>query len=109
MINMMPMMLEGIDINELMPTMTKELFKDITFDDVVNYRKKTLKETEKLQELVTKLKEASVMQNIMLKTYKSRLNFEETVAAIHDGCPPKRFKNTGQPRFTERLSRGGAV
>ena len=92
MINMMPMMMEGIDINELMPKMTKELLKDVTVDDVVNYLKKTLKETEKLQELVSKMKEASVMQKIMLKTYKSKLNFEETVAAIHEAAPQNGWK-----------------
>ena len=92
MTNMMPMMMEGIDINELMPKMTKELLKDVTVDDVVNYLKKTLKETEKLQELVTKMKEASVMQKIMLKTYKSKLNFEETVAAIQEAAPQNGWK-----------------
>ena len=92
MANMMPMMMEGIDINALMPKMMTEMLKDVTVDDVINFLKEALKDKEKLQELVTKMKEADLMQQMMFKTYKSKLNFEETVAAIHEAAPQNGWK-----------------
>ena len=87
MINMMPMMMEGIDINALMPRMMTEMLKGVTVDDVINFLKEALKDKDKFQELVTKLKEANLMQQMMFKTYQSKLNFEETVSAINEIAP----------------------
>lgn len=87
MINMMPMMMEGIDINALMPRMMTEMLKDVTVDDVINFLKAALKDKDKLQELVTKLKEANLMQQMMTRVYRSKLNFEETVVAINEAAP----------------------
>ncbi len=39
MINMMPLMMEGIDMNELMPQMMSNMLKDITTDDIVIFLK----------------------------------------------------------------------
>ncbi len=92
MVNMMPLMMEGIDINTLMPKMMTEMLKDVTVDDVINFLKEALKDKDKLQELVTKMKEANLMQQMMFKTYKSKLNFEDTVAAIHEAAPQNGWK-----------------
>lgn len=92
MINMMPMMMEGIDINELMPKMMTEMLKDITVDDVISFLKEALKDKDKLQDLVTKIKEASLLQQMMFKVYKSKLNFDETVAAIQEAAPKNGWK-----------------
>jgi hypothetical protein len=43
MINMMPLMMEGIEMNELMPRMMANMLQDITADDIINYLKETLK------------------------------------------------------------------
>lgn len=82
MINMMPLMMEGIDMNALMPRMMGNMLADITVDDVVNFLKNALKDKEKIQELLVKLQEASLMQKMMFKTYKSNLGFEETVQTL---------------------------
>ena len=50
MLNMMPLMMEGIDMNELMPRMMANMLQDITADDIINYLKETLKDKEKLNE-----------------------------------------------------------
>ena len=51
MINMMPLMMEGIDMNELMPQMMSNMLKDITTDDIVNFLNDILKDKEILSEL----------------------------------------------------------
>jgi hypothetical protein len=43
MIDMMPMMMEGLDINDLMPKMMANMFKDVTTDDVIKYLEKNSK------------------------------------------------------------------
>jgi hypothetical protein len=77
MINMMPLMMEGIDMNELMPRMMSNMLKDVTADDIVNYLKDTLKEKEKLSGLGTKIQEANLMGQMMFRVDTSSLNFEE--------------------------------
>ncbi len=92
MVNMMPMMMEGIDINELMPKMMTEMLKDITVDDVILFLKEALKDKDKLQELVVKIKEAGLPRQMMFKVYKSKLNFDETVAFIQKTAPKNGWK-----------------
>ena len=92
MVNMMPMMMEGIDLHALMPKMMTEMLKDVTVDDVINFLKEALKDKEKLQELAIKMQEANLMQQMMFKVYKSKLNFEDTVVAIHEAAPQNGWK-----------------
>jgi len=87
MVNMMPLMMEGLDINELMPKMTTAMLKDVTVDDVIAYLKRTLAEKEKVAELFEKIQAANLMQNMMFNVYKSTLNFDETVAALEHAAP----------------------
>jgi uncharacterized protein (DUF302 family) len=87
MVNMMPLMMEGLDINELMPKMTTAMLKDVTVDDVIAYLKRTLAEKEKVAELFEKIQAANLMQNMMFTVYKSTLNFNETVAALEQAAP----------------------
>ncbi len=82
MINMMPLMMEGIDMNELMPRMMSNMLNDVTADDIINYLKDTLKDKEKLSELGTKIQAANLMGQMMFRVDTSRLNFEETVSAL---------------------------
>ncbi len=82
MINMMPLMMEGIDMNKLMPRMMTNMLRDITADDIINYLKKTLKDKEKLNELGAKIKEANLMQQMMFRVDTSALSFEETVSSL---------------------------
>jgi DNA-binding ferritin-like protein (Dps family) len=49
MVDMMPMMMEGMDINDLMPRMMVAMFKDVTADDVAAYLKETLQDQRKTQ------------------------------------------------------------
>ncbi len=86
MINMMPLMMEGIDMNELMPRMMANMLKDITADDIINYLKETLKDKEKLNELGAKVQEANLMQQMMFKADTSALSFEETVSSLTESA-----------------------
>ncbi len=86
MINMMPLMMEGIDMNDLMPRMMSSMMKGVTADDIINYLKETLKDKEKLSQLGTKIQEANLMSQIMFRVDPSSLNFEETVSALSESA-----------------------
>jgi uncharacterized protein (DUF302 family) len=73
MINMMPQMMEGIDIYEFMPKMMTDMLKDV--------------EQEKLKELADKIAQANLMQQMMFKIYQSKLGFDETVSAVAEAAP----------------------
>ena len=87
MVNMMPLMMDGLDINDLMTKMMTAMLKDVTVDDVIDYLKRALADKEKFTELFEKMKDANIMQNMMFKVYKSRLNFDDTVAALEKAAP----------------------
>ena len=57
MVNMMPLMMEGMDINELMPKMMIAMLKDVTSEEIADYLKDTLKDKQKLQEMGNKMLE----------------------------------------------------
>ena len=86
MINMMPLMMEGIDMNELMPRMMANMLQDITADDIINYLKETLKDKEKLNELGAKIQEANLMQQMMFRVDTSTLSFEETASSLTESA-----------------------
>ena len=92
MVNMMPLMMEGMDINELMPKMMVAMFKDVTSEDIADYLKNTLEDKEKLQEMANKILEANPMAKMMMKKYKSKLGFDETVDALMDSIPKNNWK-----------------
>ena len=87
MINMMPLMMEGQDINELMPKMMVNMFKDVSVDDVVGYLAKTVNDNAKLSEIGEMLASANLMARMMMKSYRSRLGFDETVQALEVSLP----------------------
>ena len=86
MINMMPLMMEGIDMNKLMPRMMTNMLQDITADDIINYLKETLKDKEKLNELGAKIQGANLMQQMMFRVDTSALSFEETVSSLTESA-----------------------
>ena len=92
MVNMMPLMMGGMDINELMPKMMVAMLKDVTSEDIADYLKDTLGDKQKLQEMANKMLEANPMAKMMMKKYKSRLGFDETVSALTDSIPKNNWK-----------------
>ena len=92
MTNMMPLMMEGIDINELMPKMMTAMFANVSVDDIANYLKKTLEDKEKLQGMIDKMLEANPMAKMMMKKYKSKFKFEETVNTLMESIPKHNWK-----------------
>ena len=86
MVNMMPLMMEGIDMNELMPRMMANMLDGVTADDIVDYLKETLKDREKLGELGAKLQEANLMAQMMFRVDPSSLGFDETVSSLTDSA-----------------------
>jgi uncharacterized protein (DUF302 family) len=87
MIDMMPLMMEGLDINELMPKMAANMLKDLTADDLVNFFKESLKDKEMFKRMGEKMLEANLVQQMITKTYKSKLNFDDTVAYMNENAP----------------------
>jgi uncharacterized protein (DUF302 family) len=86
MINMMPLMMEGLDMNELMPKMMGNMIKDISADDLIKFLKDALGEKETVKKLFQKIGEANLMQKMMFKTYISRFGFDETVEKLHENA-----------------------
>lgn len=82
MIEMMPLMMEGIDLYEFMPGMMEEMLKDVTVDDVIALLKRCMEENEKLKDIAGKIAEANLMQQMMFKTYPSKLGFDDTVETV---------------------------
>lgn len=87
MVNMMPLMMKGLDINELMPKMAVAMLKDVTSEDIADYLRNTLEDKEKLQEMANKMLEANPMAKMMMKKHKSKLGFNETVDALMESIP----------------------
>jgi uncharacterized protein (DUF302 family) len=87
MINMMPQMMEGLDIYEFMPKMMTDMLKDVTVDDIIAFIKRVIEEQDKLKELANKIAQANLMQQLMLKVYKSKVGFDETVSAVAEAAP----------------------
>jgi uncharacterized protein (DUF302 family) len=87
MINMMPLMMEGIDIYEFMPKMMTDMLKDVSVDDVIALIKRVIDEQDKLKELTDKIAQANLMQQMMFKVYQSKLDFDETVSAVAEAAP----------------------
>ena len=83
MINMMPLMMEGIDMNELMPKMMGNMLKELSADGLIKFLKEALGEKETVKKLLQKIGEANLMQKMMFKTYASRFGFDETVDKLH--------------------------
>lgn len=86
MVNMMPLMMKGIDMNKLMPRMMTNMLRDITVDDIIAYLKETLKDRGKLNELGVKIQEANLMQQMMFRVDTSVLSFEETVYSLTEAA-----------------------
>ncbi len=86
MLNMMPQMMEGIDIYDFMPKMMSEMLKDVTVDDVTAFVKRAIQENDKLKELADKIAEANLMQQMMFKVYRSKLGFDETVSTVAEAA-----------------------
>ncbi len=87
MVNMMPLMMEGLDINDLMPKMTVAMFENVSSEDVADYLKNTLEDKEKLQGIANKILEANPMAKMIMKKYKSQLGFDETVDVLMGNIP----------------------
>ena len=87
MLNMMPMMMEGIDMHDFMPRMMTDMLKDVTVDDVIALLKQVIEDHDKFKELADKIVQANLMQQMMFKVYKSKFDFDETVSAVTEAAP----------------------
>jgi uncharacterized protein (DUF302 family) len=87
MVNMMPLMMDGIDMNELMPKMMANMLKDLNVDDIISFLKDLVKDTSKLSNFATKIAAANLMPKMIMKTWKSKFDFDETVAALTENAP----------------------
>ncbi len=87
MVNMMPLMMEGIDMNELMPKMMTNMLKDLSVDDIVDFLKDLINDSDKLSSLATKIVESNLMPKMMMKTWRSKYGFDETVSALAESAP----------------------
>lgn len=83
MINMMPLMMEGMDMNELMPKMMGNMLKDLSAEGLIQFLKEALGEKETVKKIIQRIGEVNLMQKMMFKTYSSRFGFDETVDKLH--------------------------
>ncbi|MCK5369372.1 MAG: hypothetical protein KAQ62_12495, partial [Cyclobacteriaceae bacterium] len=91
MVNMMPLMMEGIDMNTLMPEMMANMLNDLSVDDIINFLKDIVSDSDKLSNFTTKIAEANLMPKMMMKTWKSKFDFDETVRAVTESAPKNRW------------------
>jgi uncharacterized protein (DUF302 family) len=82
MMDMMPLMMEGIDLHDFMPKMMGNMLKDLSAEDLIGFLKEALGEKETFQKLGAALIEANLMTGMMMKSYTSQLGFDETVEAL---------------------------
>lgn len=82
MMDMMPLMMDGIDMHEFMPKMMGQMLKELSAEDIVAFLKESLGERETAQKLMQQLIDANMVTQMMMKTYESRLNFDETVETL---------------------------
>jgi uncharacterized protein (DUF302 family) len=82
MMDMMPMMMDGIDLHEFMPKMMGNMLKDLRAEDILAFLKESLGEKETFQKLLQHIIEANMITQMMMTSYTSRLNFDETVDAL---------------------------
>lgn len=92
MVNMMPLMMEGIDMNELMPKMMAEMIKDLSADDIVKFIGDLLNDNSSLSNIGTKIAEANLLPKMMMRTWKSKYSFKDTIAAIKESAPKNGWK-----------------
>jgi len=83
---MMPLMMEGIDLHEFMPKMMANMLKDLSTEDIVEFLKQTLGKKETVKNLVDRLIEANLVTQMMMKSYTSKLRFDETVEALEQNA-----------------------
>lgn len=86
MINMMPQMMAGVDINALMPRMMANMLKDLTADDIVAYLTGTLKDKERLNDLGAKIQDANLMGRLLFRVDTSPLGFNETIVRLQEAA-----------------------
>lgn len=87
MVDMMPQMMEGIDMNELMPKMMANMLKDLNADDIIEFIRKMFDDNDKLSGIGQKVAEANLMSKMMMKTWKSKYSFDETVQHLLENAP----------------------
>ena len=95
MIQMMPLMMDGLNMNTLMPKMMANMLEDVSVDDVMDFMKGLLKERKEMASMIDKIKDAQPMKQMMCKVYQSSLGFDETVRAIVDRAPENGLGDAG--------------
>ncbi len=107
MIDMMPKMMDGIDMAEFMPRMMVEMFNDVTAEDVVQFLREAIKKREKFKELADKIVEANLMKDMMFASYRSRLGFDETVTRLHENALKNGWEIPDVRNLQEEYHRAG--
>lgn len=92
MVNMMPMMMDGIDMNEFMPKMLAHMLKDLSADDIITFIKELVDDSSKLTNFANKIAEANLMSKMMMKTWESKLSFNDTVEALNTNAPKNNWR-----------------
>ena len=87
MIDMMPLMMEGIDMNELMPKMMVNMLKDLSAEDIIKFLTRLFEDNDKLAGIGKQISQANLMSKMMMKTWPSAYGFDETVAFLRDNAP----------------------
>jgi uncharacterized protein (DUF302 family) len=84
MMNMMPLMMEGIDMHEFMPKMMAAMLKDLSADDIIGFIKEAFGDKETAKKILNNVQEANLMQRMMFMTFTSKFGFDETVEKLRE-------------------------
>jgi uncharacterized protein (DUF302 family) len=79
---MMPLMMDGIDLHEFMPKMMASMLKDLSAEDIVAFLKDAFGEKDTVNQLLEKIIETNMVTKMMMKSYTSMLDFDETVEVL---------------------------
>ena len=82
MTDMMPLMMDGIDMHEFMPKMMSSMLKDLSAEDIVGFLVDALGEKETIKKVMEKIVEANLITKMMMTCYTSKLDFDATVDAL---------------------------
>jgi uncharacterized protein (DUF302 family) len=87
MVDMMPKMMDGINMAVFMPKMMQEMFGKITAEDVVQFIRDAITNREQFAALGQTIAEANLMKDMMFMSVESKYSFEETLEKLKASAP----------------------
>lgn len=107
MMDMMPLMMDGIEMHNFMPQMMGAMLENLTAEGLVTFLKDALGEKETARELLEALQNANLMQKMMFTTHTSTLGFDETVTRLEANAKANGWQIPDTRNLQEEYHRAG--